>query len=241
MPLGWPNANRAWPSFIQRGFPDAPYRNSALVVTSPLDYGAWLLEDGTEFLGEAADATWLIEGTIEPNGFWTNDQGDVWLTSDGWQWGTSDGASTINVEEDLAPRTFLSRTTVQSIANATDTAVIWTVASDDVGAWNASSNSLWKNPGGYSKMQVKFMTAWAPNATGNRVTHVNTLGGTSLESHEIGNNGITQGFDHVVTKWLSVLSGDIFFLDVWQNSGGSLNLNGQTFGGNVYAEITWLP
>lgn len=124
----------------------------------------------------------------------------------------------------IAPRA--SRSTTQSIANTTDTAITFDAVNSDAWAcWSAGQATRLTAPipGRYS---ATGLISWAGNATGFRSIWIekngtSTLGRQSTVSVGAGNptwmEATAQPFDMV--------PGDYLRLIVWQNSGGALNVN----------------
>ena len=121
----------------------------------------------------------------------------------------------------------LTRTANQSISNATDTAVAWDSEIFDTNSFhdNATNNSRITIPTGKGgKYQFNFVIRWVGNSTGfrNIKFFINGVEGASLvRALNLSSDGLVMNGSVI----LNLSAGDYVQLYVYQNSGGSLNLD----------------
>lgn len=138
-------------------------------------------------------------------------------------------------------KTVLQRqSTSQSINNNTSTNVSWdTKVQDDVAAWTSGANIT--VPAGYGHAYITVFITWSANNNGSRAAWIYNGSAILTHTQHLPNVG-SETTTFVNTRRLSVTAGQTLTIVVYQDSGGSLNLNGAHFYGDFsYVEITWLP
>ncbi len=138
---------------------------------------------------------------------------------------------------------FAKRTTNQSISDSTDSDVTLTTEVWDNGGWIAVSATTatlpaGAIPAGFTTVAIDIRAAalFAGNTVGARRLIINQSG-TQIYSKAIeatGTGGLTVDFSIL---WPAV-AGDTFKLQVWQNSGGALNLSSAYLSLSVYRPIS---
>jgi len=133
----------------------------------------------------------------------------------------------------------LYMTASQSLANATQTTINWTNEIYDTNSLhdNVTNNDRITIPSGYGgKWLFTGLASFNSNATGYRFVRV-FVNDTGSEKFEYINSSVGSG--NYGSVWfsfqLSLSAADYVNFDVFQNSGGSLNLNGAPYGTNVQA------
>ncbi len=121
-----------------------------------------------------------------------------------------------------APRgTHASRTAVHSVANSTNTVVVWDVASRDTdGMWSVDSLGLVVIGGGITHVDVKAQAQWT-NAGGSIRQHAILHNGTNIAANRTNEDGV---FGQVDAGRVLVSSGDTFAFEVHQDAGANNNL-----------------
>jgi hypothetical protein len=122
----------------------------------------------------------------------------------------------------------IRRNTNQSVATSTDTYVTFTSEQFDYGGWWSSGTTVivpaGAIPAGYTTISVMVIASvmWGINGTGKRQMQVHQNGA------EFGTWKISAIDDDTtaiyMTEFTTVVAGDTIKLDVWQNSGSSLNI-----------------
>ena len=123
--------------------------------------------------------------------------------------------------------TLLCLSGVQSVANASEAAVVWPAAISDTAL--AATTGGFTIPAGVSKVEINFLVTFAANASGTRKARVlknGTVEGVGLSAGRV----LTpSGSDVAIISGaggpISVAAGDTFALMVFQDSGGALNLS----------------
>ena len=132
-------------------------------------------------------------------------------------------------------RTLAQLSSAQSLASGTTTvAAIATLSTNDLGC-TISSNQV-VVPRGINKVRVSVGADFAANATGVRQVYVqhNSVGGLGLPVSTV--NAVASG-DTVMSltsSVVSVVAGDTFSFQVYQNSGAALNLSNTNY---TYIEV----
>lgn len=123
----------------------------------------------------------------------------------------------------------LTRVAATSIPDAATTDISWVTESEDSGGWWSSGASITVPagaiPSGFTtiKLLVTARATWDNNGTGVRKLLL-TNNGTSFAAPVIA--GITgEDIGQDVTDFVSVVSGDVIKLQVYQNSGGALDIS----------------
>lgn len=143
-----------------------------------------------------------------------------------------DGADLIDMKASI--RVLASRSTAQSIANSTETAIILNAESFDSGAMhdNVTLNTRITVPSGFTKIKFTAQVSWFPNGSGDRRFNVRKNGssfiyaGAVLITVRAATGGNTRMMGS--TGWIDVIGGDFFELLVLQTSGGNLNILGSS-------------
>jgi hypothetical protein len=133
----------------------------------------------------------------------------------------------------------LYMTASQSLTNATQTTINWTNEIYDTNSLhdNSVNNDRITIPSGYGgKWLFTGLALFNSNATGYRFVRA-FVNDTGSEKFEYINSSVGSG--NYGSVWfsfqLSLSAADYVNFDVYQNSGGSLNLNGAPYGTNVQA------
>lgn len=193
----------------------------------------------------SSSGSMLWVGTTAPSNpitnplWWKSDDGILLIYyNDGTssQWINSNSVPSANTIK----YTSLQKTTAQSTTNGVWTSVSWdtTPIQDDVSAFSSSAPTQITVPSGYTKMRVTFYGVWAINNTGLRGIRY-TVGGTAKQDVIVLAADIS--CNSMVTKWITVSSGNVITLDVLQSSGGTLNFSSAS--GNeltATAQIEWM-
>lgn len=147
--------------------------------------------------------------------------------------------SAITALQTAAPYAILKRNANQSIADSTVTAVQWNAedADSDNGHSTSVSNSRYTAPrtGLYL---VTCSIPWVANASGLRELNFQVNGTTSYAGHRFV-AGAAVGVVSSSSHMISMTSGDYVEATVWQNTGGSLNID-QSFATGPHFEIIFL-
>jgi hypothetical protein len=133
----------------------------------------------------------------------------------------------------------LYMTASQSLANATQTTINWTNEIYDTNSLhdNSVNNDRITIPSGYGgKWLFTGSASFNSNATGYRFVRA-FVNDTGSEKFEYINSSVGSGNYGLVwfSFQLSLSAADYVNFDVYQNSGGSLNLNGAPYATNVQA------
>jgi hypothetical protein len=124
---------------------------------------------------------------------------------------------------DIPIATQVRRTSTQSIANGTWTAITFSdTVSDPWGRWDAGT-ALYANYTGYYWVSVRG--TWAANSTGVRMIAIAKNGAEYVDTQE---TAAVNGFDHhqSCTHLVYLTAGDYVQMHVYQSSGGALNIGG---------------
>lgn len=139
--------------------------------------------------------------------------------------------------DDTTPRVLINRSAaVQSIANATVTAVSWDTQVNDVpeDAWNVGTPTLVTVPVGARRARVVGKVTFAASAAGNRAVWVEKNSAVVCGGGGTVVNGIATGQQiPVVGGWFDVVPTDTIRVMVYQDSGGALDVNNG-------ADLTWM-
>lgn len=124
----------------------------------------------------------------------------------------------------------LNRTSAQSIPDNTWTAVTWNNQIGDLGGyWSSGTDIVVPSdfPAGVSTYfyDVPVVAVFATNATGSRGVRT-LLNGTVVEQYSIGAPSADPAVLSFPTSIFEVAEADVITVEVLQNSGGALNLNG---------------
>ena len=121
----------------------------------------------------------------------------------------------------------LTRVAATSISDASATDISWAAEVEDVGGWWSSGANITVPsgaiPSGYTdiKLLVIARTLWDNNGTGIRGMYL-LKNGSAFASPVVA--GITgEDIDQQVTDFVTVSSGDVVKLQLYQNSGGALD------------------
>jgi hypothetical protein len=139
-----------------------------------------------------------------------------------------DGIEELQVFADsmVASAVKLNRTSAQSIPDSTWTAVTWNNQLGDLGGWWSSGTNITMPsdfPAGVTTyfVSIPVMAVFATNTTGNRGIRT-LLNGSVVEQYSVFPPDICTA----TTSMFEVAEGDVITLEVFQDSGGSLNLSG---------------
>jgi hypothetical protein len=120
----------------------------------------------------------------------------------------------------------LNRTSAQSIPDSTWTAVVWNNQLGDLGGWWSSGTNIVMPsdfPAGVSAyfVDIPMVAVFATNTTGNRGVRL-LLNGSVVEQYSVFPPDIAA----VNSSIFEVAEGDVITMEVFQSSGGALNLSG---------------
>lgn len=138
----------------------------------------------------------------------------------------------------------LRRTTTQAIASGADVPVTWEAADVNVGGlWSAGVNPERITIQRAGVYQVACRIAWASNNTNRRAVHL-SVGGLGVGFFRTGDARVsTIANDEAAWPLFSrnflFAAGDVLRFEVWQNTGGSLNIDPTTLGG-TFCSVTYL-
>jgi len=131
----------------------------------------------------------------------------------------------------------VTRTSDQSVANNTATAVSWQAMSDNnVTAWVVGSPTRITVPAGYTSVRLTATAVWASDSTGNRWLQFVKNGTALWEGAQLRPSALESALTGIY-GWAPCTVGDYFELQVQQTSGGALNLAGATTGATMRAEF----
>lgn len=150
------------------------------------------------------------------------------------------------------PTLVVVRTTTQSIATSSDTAVSWSSALKNTGP------SSWWSSGAATQIvmpwaglyQVSFCVTWASNATGSRAAHLNRTTTISAANLRMGDarssnvnleDGRTVNCSQILYE---ATAGTAYVLAAFQSSGGNLNIDDMQasngYPGKAFASFVYL-
>lgn len=124
--------------------------------------------------------------------------------------------------------------TAQSIANSTESPVVWKDTLVDLGEWFDGDDERIIVPSnlGIRKVRVSANVLWATNDTQSRVMRITKNGATLPGGPSLTVVGEATNRMNIVSGVLEVADGDIFRLLVTQDTGGALNVGG--------SNLTWM-
>lgn len=135
----------------------------------------------------------------------------------------------------------LSRTAATSINDSTSTAITWSAEIYDYGSWFASGTNIvvpaGAIPSGYTTIAVMVSgrVLFSANSTGYRRLYLLKNGTAFASPKTTAINGDTTDLD--VMRITTAVAGDIFTLEVYQNSGGALNVHNSQIACVRYAPV----
>lgn len=124
----------------------------------------------------------------------------------------------------------VTRDAATSISDSTDTTITWTAETFDYGGyWSSGTNVVIPAgaiPSGYTTIAVMCLarTKFATNATGRRRLTILKNGSAISGPNVSAINGDETEID--TTRFTTAVAGDIFTVNVYQSSGGALNVSG---------------
>lgn len=121
------------------------------------------------------------------------------------------------------PRVTLYRSASQSINSGSDTNLSWDTESHDADGLHAGGNEFFTVPAQYAgAWSVMGQVTWASNSTGRRIVKI-TVNGTAVAQTAV--NAVSGGSTIIQANApaLVLASGDVVRVQVFQDSGGSLN------------------
>lgn len=131
------------------------------------------------------------------------------------------------------PATILYQNTAQSIANNTNTALVWDTEQENTGRslWDSGDPTKIILPPYYNLIRITYVPIFTSTFTGGRRGWVEQNGSMVCGGYNYyGNETAVQVF----SRWLPYKPGDILIAYVWHNQGGPLNTAGSgTFGGPI--------
>lgn len=125
----------------------------------------------------------------------------------------------------IGRRTLINMSGAQSIPSSAFTTVTWgTTNQNDLGA--TVSSGVITIPRGVNRIRVSFSVDFAANATGARQVYINKNGSALLGVPAFATQGMatSDGIMSGMSCPIPVVAGDTIQLQVWQNSGGALNV-----------------
>lgn len=136
------------------------------------------------------------------------------------------------------------RTTNVSIAHDTPTNLEFTSETTDSGSIhdNVTNPHLFTAPSWASKMRMTGLIRFAPNATGSRGYSVlHSSGSYTTPTHAVLMQAASavQTSLQIITGLLSITPGDSYKIQVYQNSGGALNVEGAS--NETYVTVEFFP
>jgi hypothetical protein len=231
----WWSANSATLFVTPANVRQAQFQMGAYLTPGVADMQFYMLKNGAPFPGGGYSQT--ASGNV---GFtWTSApvdtvEGDLWemipefaagapvLDADevGGTWLAIEAKSAI--APSTAPRgANVSLTGVFSVANSTNTTVVWEVASRDTDSfWSVDSLGLVVIGGGVEHVDVLAQAQWT-SAGGSIRQHTILYNGVNIATARTNEDGI---YGQVDAGRVLVSSGDTFALQVHQDAGGSNNL-----------------
>lgn len=115
-----------------------------------------------------------------------------------------------------------------SIPNATDTAVPFGYSKfDGYGMWDSAAPTDIVVPGGVTRVRLVFNAAFATNVTGSRLAYVSKNGSGEYPGRPAQRVPAPNGFLYMnaISGLVDVVPGDVFRLQVFQDSGAALNVS----------------
>ncbi len=220
----------------------AQFHFGALLTPAVADMKFYMLKNGVKFPGGGYSQT--ASGNV---GFtWSSApvdtvEGDLWEMLPEFAAGApvldaDEVAGTwlaIEAIQAISPSTsprglHVALTAVMSVANASNTTVLWDVASRDTDSlWSVDSLGLAVIGGGITHVDVLAQAQWT-DAGGTIRQHSILHNGVSIAANRTNEDGV---FGQVDAGRVMVASGDTFALQVYQDAGASNNL---------IADMTWL-
>lgn len=120
----------------------------------------------------------------------------------------------------------------QNIVTSTFTALDWDTEDYDTDAIhdNVTNNSRLTVPGGVTRIQLFGQIKWNANGTGYRIAMMQKNGADFIGMGENTQQPTSSGntTNVLITPTISVVATDYFEVEVWQNSGGNLAVNGDS-------------
>lgn len=120
-------------------------------------------------------------------------------------------------------------TSNESISTASNTDIPWDVVTFDTDSfWSGGSPTRLTVPSGVTKVRVSAGIEWGTSAVGQRAASITKNGSFSVEGRaddkrSAGDDSIGH-IQNIISATLSVVSGDYFEVNVFQDSGGNLNV-----------------
>lgn len=157
----------------------------------------------------------------------------------------SDDITYLKGQTDLAvfSGAYATRGTNLSVSDSTDTDVTLTSETWDEGSWIAVTSATFTVPAsavppGYTTVivDIRANVLWAGNSSGARRIIINKTG-TQIRSkaHDMYS---ASAFPQDLAVLEPAVAGDTFKLQVWQNSGGALNVSSASLSVSVYRPLS---
>jgi len=152
------------------------------------------------------------------------------------RFGSGSGGAAV-VDEADGVVTQLQRTTTQSINTGTFTVVPWSSAIvDSLGAFSGGSPTIVTVPSGKTGVEVTFHTGWADNSTNSRATRL-YINSTVVDANYA--KALDRSATVFTTRRHTVAPGDTLKVEVFQDTGGALNLFDSLDGFTPTIEFKW--
>jgi hypothetical protein len=111
----------------------------------------------------------------------------------------------------------------------------------DVAAWSAGNATRLTVPSGFTKARFSAYVVWANSVSGRRHFRIDKNGSATLQGFFGPNAGSNEAGRDMQTRWLAVTAGDYFEILAFQDTGGTLNVEGPGFAGPSWFQVELMP
>lgn len=140
------------------------------------------------------------------------------------------------IDQKKYPRARLFRSTTGAVADSVTTPITWTGEDLDTHNGHAASSTDYVSPqDGYYDMKISI--PWANNAAGRRAAWF-TSAGVDYNGNSQPGGGVFSAVNNV-SRQIPMVAGDVCKVNVFQNSGGNLNVDGTLQDGCRW-DIMWV-